>query len=245
KRQAIAPGDASDIQMDAAADLADRFSFGELRITHMQNLVLADVRQADLFTLWKIAAAQGMATPNVGLLSDIICCPGGDFCTLANARSIPLAQAISERFESLDFQHDIGEIEINMSGCMNSCGHNHVGHIGVLGVDKQDGGEWYQISLGGDQGNQSAIGKVIGPSFTFQQVPQVIDRLLQVYVRERIEDEKFIDTVRRIGLVPFKEYVYATPVVPDARLDDEAYGLLKDQNSVAASYAVPYFTPRF
>ena len=245
KKTAIAPGDASDIQMDAAADLADRFSFGELRITHMQNLVLADVRQADLFTLWKIAAAQGMATPNVGLLSDIICCPGGDFCTLANARSIPLARAISERFESLDFQHDIGEIEINMSGCMNSCGHNHVGHIGVLGVDKQDGGEWYQISLGGDQGNQSAIGKVIGPSFTFQQVPQVIDRLLQVYVRERIEDEKFIDTVRRIGLVPFKEYVYATPVVPDARLDDEAYGLLKDQNSVASSYAVPYFTPRF
>lgn len=245
KKAAIAPGDASDVQMDAAADLADRFSFGELRITHMQNLVLADVRQADLFTLWKIAAAQGMATPNVGLLSDIICCPGGDFCTLANARSIPLARAISERFESLDFQHDIGEIEINMSGCMNSCGHNHVGHIGVLGVDKQDGGEWYQISLGGDQGNQSAIGKVIGPSFTFQQVPQVIDRLLQVYVRERIEDEKFIDTVRRVGLTPFKEYVYATPVVPDARLDDEAYGLLKDQNSVAASYAVPYFTPRF
>jgi len=245
KKTAIAPGDASDEQMDAAADLADRFSFGELRITHMQNLVLADVKQADLFTLWKIAAAQGMATPNIGLLSDIICCPGGDFCTLANARSIPLARAISERFESLDFQHDIGEIEINMSGCMNSCGHNHVGHIGVLGVDKQDGGEWYQISLGGDQGNKSAIGKVIGPSFTFQQVPEVIDRLLHVYVRERIEEEKLIDTVRRVGLTPFKEYVYATPVEPDAKLDDEAYGLLKDQNSVAASYAVPYFTPRF
>ncbi len=245
KKTAIAPGDASDEQMDAAADLADRFSFGELRITHMQNLVLADVKQADLFTLWKIAAAQGMATPNIGLLSDIICCPGGDFCTLANARSIPLARAISERFESLDFQHDIGEIEINMSGCMNSCGHNHVGHIGVLGVDKQDGGEWYQISLGGDQGNKSAIGKVIGPSFTFQQVPEVIDRLLHVYVRERIEEEKLIDTVRRVGLAPFKEYVYATPVEPDAKLDDEAYGLLKDQNSVAASYTVPYFTPRF
>jgi len=245
KKTAIAPGDASAEQMDAAADLADRFSFGELRITHMQNLVLADVKQADLFTLWKIAAAQGMATPNVGLLSDIICCPGGDFCTLANARSIPLARAISERFESLDFQHDIGEIEINMSGCMNSCGHNHVGHIGVLGVDKQDGGEWYQISLGGDQGNKSSIGKVIGPSFTFQQVPQVIDRLLQVYVRVRIEEEKLIDTVRRVGLAPFKEFVYATPVEPDARLDDMAYGLLKDQNNVAASYAVPYFTPRF
>ncbi|MDO8412773.1 MAG: nitrite/sulfite reductase [Gallionellaceae bacterium] len=245
KKTAIAPGDASAEQMEAAADLADRFSFGELRITHMQNLVLADVKQSDLITLWKIAAAQGMATPNIGLLSDIICCPGGDFCSLANARSIPLARAIAERFESLDFQHDIGEIEINMSGCMNSCGHNHVGHIGVLGVDKQDGGEWYQVSVGGDQGNDSAIGKVIGPSFTFAQVPPVIDRLLQVYVRERFEDERFIDTVRRIGLTPFKEFVYATPVEPDAKLDSEVYGLLKNPENYAAPYSVPYFSPRF
>ena len=245
KKTGIAPGDASAEQMDAAADLADRFSFGELRITHMQNLVLADVKQSDLITLWKIATAQGMATPNIGLLSDIICCPGGDFCSLANARSIPLAKAIAERFDSLDFQHDIGEIEINMSGCMNSCGHNHVGHIGVLGVDKQDGGEWYQISLGGAQGNNSAIGKVIGPSFIFQQVPQVIDRLLHVYLRERIETERFIDTVRRIGLTPFKEYVYATPVEPDAKLDGEAYGLLKNPDNYAAPYSIPYFTSRF
>jgi len=212
KKTAIAPGDASAEQMDAAADLADRFSFGELRITHMQNLVLADIKQSDLITLWKIAAAQGMASPNVGLLSDIICCLGGDFCSLANARSIPLAKMIAERFESLDFQHDIGEIEINMSGCMNSCGHNHVGHIGVMGVDKQDGSEWYQVAVGGDQGNDSAIGKVIGPSFTFQQMPEVIDRLLQVYLRERIEDERFIDTVRPISVTPFKDYVYATKI---------------------------------
>ena len=241
KKTAIAPGDAGAEQMDSAADLADRFSFGELRITHMQNLVLADVQQSDLITLWKIAAAQGMATPNVGLLSDIICCPGGDFCSLANARSIPLARVIAERFESLDFQHDIGEIELNMSGCINACGHNHVGHIGVLGVDKQDGGEWYQVSLGGAQRNDSAIGKVIGPSFTFQQMPEVIDRLLQVYLRERIEDERFIDTVRRISVTPFKDYVYATKIEADPKLHDDAYHLLVKP----ASYAEPYHSPRF
>lgn len=241
KKTAIAPGDASAEQMDAAADLADRFSFGELRITHMQNLVLADVKQSDLITLWKIAAAQGMASPNIGLLSDIICCPGGDFCSLANARSIPLARAIAERFDNLDFQHDIGEIEINMSGCVNACGHNHVGHIGVLGVDKQDGGEWYQVSVGGAQGNDSAIGKAIGPSFTFQQMPEVIDRLLQVYLRERIEDECFIDTVHRIGVTPFKDYVYATKIETDPKLDDDAYSLLVKP----ASYAEPYYSPRF
>lgn len=239
KKPAIAPGDASAEQMDAAADLADRFSFGELRITHMQNLVLADVRQSDLITLWKVAAANGMATPNIGLLSDIICCPGADFCTLANARSIPLARVIAERFENIDFQHDIGEIELNMSGCMNSCGHNHVGHIGLMGVDKQDGGDWYQVQLGGAQGNNSSIAKVIGPSFTYEQIPEVIDRLLQVYLRERIEDERFIDTVRRIGITPFKEYVYATKieVVPENDADDFA--------SIAAKYDVPYHQPRF
>ncbi|MFT7049213.1 MAG: sulfite reductase (NADPH) hemoprotein beta-component [Halioglobus sp.] len=241
KKTDIAPGDASADQMDAAADLADRFSFGELRITHMQNLVLADIKQSDLITVWKIAAAQGMASPNVGLLSDIICCPGGDFCSLANARSIPLARVISERFENLDFQHDIGEIEINMSGCINACGHNHVGHIGVIGVDKKDGGEWYQVSVGGDQGNDSAIGKVIGPAFTFQQMPQVIDRLLQVYLRERTEDERFIDTVRRISVTPFKDYVYATKIEADPRLNDETYRILVKP----ASYAEPYHSPRF
>ena len=241
KKTAIAPGDASAEQMDAAADLADRFSFGELRITHMQNLVLADVKQSDLITLWKIAAANGMATPNIGLLTDIICCPGADFCTLANARSIPLSKMVAERFENIDFQHDIGEIEINISGCMNSCGHNHVGHIGIMGVDKQDGGDWYQVQLGGAQGNNSSIGKVIGPSFTFEQIPEVIDRLLQVYVRERIEQELFIDTVRRIGITPFKEFVYANKieVTSDAANDADDYA------SIAARYDVPYHQPRF
>ncbi len=241
KKTAIAPGDASAEQMDCAADLADRFSFGELRITHMQNLVLADVKQSDLITLWKIAAAQGMATPNIGLLSDIICCPGGDFCTLANARSIPLARVIAEHFDSLDFQHDIGEIEINISGCINACGHNHVGHIGILGVDKKDGGEWYQVAIGGDQGNDSAIAKIIGPSFTFEQIPEVIDRLLQVYLRERIEDERFIDTVRRISLTPFKDHVYASKIEDDPSLNDDAYRLL----AKPTSYAEPYHSPRF
>ena len=241
KKTAIAPGDASAEQMDAAADLADRFSFGELRITHMQNLVLADVKQSDLITLWKIAAANGMATPNIGLLTDIICCPGADFCTLANARSIPLSKMVAERFENIDFQHDIGEIEINISGCMNSCGHNHVGHIGIMGVDKQDGGDWYQVQLGGAQGNNSSIGKVIGPSFTFEQIPEVIDRLLQVYVRERIEQELFIDTVRRVGITPFKEFVYANKieVASDAANDADDFA------SIAACYDVPYHQPRF
>ena len=172
KKTGIAPGDATAKQMDAAAELAERFSFGELRVTHMQNLVLADVRQTDLFDLWQAAKELGMATPNIGLLTDIICCPGGDFCSLANARSIPLAKAIAERFDNIDFQHDIGEIELNMSGCMNACGHHHVGHIGILGVDK-DGEEWYQVSIGGAQGNDSSLGKVIGPSFTFTQTPEV------------------------------------------------------------------------
>lgn len=198
-------------QIDFIADLADRYSFGELRATHEQNLVLADVKQSDLFALWKEAKAHGLATPNIGLLTDIICCPGGDFCSLANAKSIPIAEAITERFDNLDFQHDIGEIELNISGCINACGHHHVGNIGILGVDK-DGSEWYQVSLGGAQGNDSAIGKIIGPSFSAQQMPEVVGRVLEVYVRDRIEDERFIDTVRRLGIVPFKDHVYATPI---------------------------------
>ncbi|MHB1237100.1 MAG: nitrite/sulfite reductase [Gallionella sp.] len=225
KKTGIAPGDATAAQMDAAAELAERFSFGELRVTHMQNLVLADVKQSELFDLWQAARALGMATPNIGLLTDIICCPGGDFCSLANARSIPLAKAIAERFDNLDFQHDIGEIELNMSGCMNACGHHHVGNIGILGVDK-DGEEWYQVSIGGAQGNDSSLGKVIGRSFTFAQTPEVVARLLQVYVRERFADERFIDTVRRIGLAPFKDYVYATPIYDDQALGGAEYALL-------------------
>jgi sulfite reductase (NADPH) hemoprotein beta-component len=240
KKTGIAPGDATAEQMDAAAELAERFSFGELRITHMQNLVLADVKQSELIALWQAAKQLGMATPNIGLLTDIICCPGGDFCSLANARSIPLAKAIAERFDNIDFQHDIGEIELNMSGCMNACGHHHVGHIGILGVDK-DGSEWNQVSIGGAQGNESSIGKVIGRAFTFAQIPEVVARLLQVYVRERFEDERFIDTVRRIGHDPFKEYVYATPVEEDAKLAGAEYALL----AAGAPYDTPYYSPRF
>ena len=211
KKTGVPPGDITADQLDFVADLADRYSFSELRVTHEQNLVLADVKQSELYALWKEAKAHGLATPNIGLLTDIICCPGGDFCSLANAKSIPIAQAIAERFDNIDFQHDIGDIELNISGCINACGHHHVGNIGILGVDK-DGAEWYQVSLGGAQGNTSSIGKIIGPSFSAHQMPTVIDRLLQVYVKQRIEDERFIDTVRRVGVTPFKDFVYATPI---------------------------------
>ena len=211
KKTGTPPGDATAEQIDFVADLAKRYSFGELRVTHEQNLVLADVKQSELFALWQEAKAHGLATPNIGLLTDIICCPGGDFCSLANAKSIPIAEAIAERFDNLDFQHDIGEIELNISGCINACGHHHVGNIGILGVDK-DGSEWYQVSLGGAQGNDSAIGKIIGPSFSAQQMPEVVGRILEVYVRDRIEDERFIETVRRLGVAPFKDHVYATPI---------------------------------
>ena len=222
KKTGVPPGDATAEQMDFVADLAERFSFGEIRITHEQNLVLADVRQADLPALFKEAKAHGLATPNIGLLTDIICCPGGDFCSLANAKSIPIAAAITEKFDNLDFQHDIGEIELNISGCINACGHHHVGNIGILGVDK-DGAEWYQVSLGGAQGNHSAIGKIIGPSFSAHQMPTVIERLLQVYVRDRMESEPFIETVQRIGVVPFKEHVYATPIKTKYIAGEDAY----------------------
>ena len=170
KKTGVPPGDVTDAQMDAIADLAERYSFGELRVTHEQNLVLADVLQTDLYALWGKLKALGLATPNIGLLTDIICCPGGDFCSLANAKSIPIAEAIQRRFDDLDFLHDLGELELNMSGCMNACGHHHVGNIGILGVDK-NGSEWYQISLGGAQGLQAALGKVIGPSFAAADVP--------------------------------------------------------------------------
>jgi sulfite reductase (NADPH) hemoprotein beta-component len=211
KKTGTPPGDATAEQIDFIADLADRYSFGELRVTHEQNLVLADVKQSALFALWQEAKSHGLATPNIGLLTDIICCPGGDFCSLANAKSIPIAEAIAERFDNLDFQHDIGDIELNISGCINACGHHHVGNIGILGVDK-DGSEWYQVSLGGAQGNDSAIGKIIGPSFSAKQMPEVVGRILEVYVRDRIEDERFIETIRRLGIAPFKEHVYANPI---------------------------------
>jgi len=208
KKTGVPPGDATAEQMDAVADLADRYSFGELRISHEQNLILADVRQSDLRALWQEAKALGLATPNIGLITNIIACPGGDFCSLANAKSIPVAAAIQRRFDDLDYQHDIGELDLNISGCMNSCGHHHVGHIGILGVDKQ-GAEFYQISIGGAQGNAASLGKVIGPSFAQDEVPDVIEELIATYLARRdSEAERFIDVVRRIGLEPFKAQVY-------------------------------------
>jgi sulfite reductase (NADPH) hemoprotein beta-component len=208
KRTGTPPGDVTAAELDAIADLADRFGFGGARVTHEQNLVLADVLQTDLHALWTRLKALGFATPNVGLLTDIVCCPGADFCSLANAKSIPIAEAIQRRFDDLDYLHDLGDLELNMSGCMNACGHHHVGNIGILGVDK-NGEEWYQVSLGGAQGNDASLGKVIGPSFAAAEVPEVIARLADVYVENRHDDERFIDTVRRLGLDPFKERVYA------------------------------------
>jgi sulfite reductase (NADPH) hemoprotein beta-component len=208
KPAGIAPGDATADQMDSVAFLADRYSFGELRVSHEQNLILADVKLSDLYELWQQAARIGFATPNIGLLTDIVCCPGGDFCSLANAKSIPIAQAIQGKFDNLDYLHDIGDLDLNISGCMNSCGHHHVGHIGVLGVDK-DGSEWYQITIGGNQGNEASIGTVIGPSFAAEEVPGVVEKLIETYIEQRHDDERFIDTVRRLGVTPFKGHVYA------------------------------------
>ena len=202
-----APGDASTAQMNAIADLADQYSFGELRATHEQNLVLADVEQVKLFELWQAAKKQKVALPNVGLLTDIIACPGGDFCSLANAKSIPIAKAIQERFDDLDYLFDLGDISLNISGCINSCGHHHVGNIGVLGVDK-DGEEWYQITLGGEQGNDAAIGKVIGPSFYADEIPDVMSNIINTFTQHRLENESFIQTYKRLGVAPFKEAAY-------------------------------------
>ncbi|WP_340050817.1 nitrite/sulfite reductase [Pseudomonas proteolytica] len=210
---AAPPGDVSAAQMDAVAQWAEQFGFGEIRIAHEQNIVLPDVPKARLHALWSLACAQGLGSANVGLLTDIIACPGGDFCALANAKSIPIAQAIQQRFDNLDYLHDLGDISLNISGCINACGHHHIGNIGILGVDK-NGSEWYQITLGGAQGKASALGKVIGPAFSAAQVPDVISRLIATYVRYRESDEPFIDTVQRIGLEPFKERVYGAMVQP-------------------------------
>ncbi len=208
KAPGVAPGDISAEQMETVADLADRFGFGELRVSHEQNVVLPDVRQSDLYEVWKIARAAGLATPNIGLLTDIICCPGGDLCALANARSVPIADAVQQRFDDLDYLYDIGELSLNISGCMNSCGHHHVAHIGILGVDK-NGEEWYQVTLGGQQGRLATIGKVIGPSFSADEVPLAIEALIAVYLEQRRDDERFIDTFQRLGLAPFKARAYA------------------------------------
>ena len=207
KRAGQAPGDATDEQMHAAADLADRFSHGELRVTHQQNLVLPWVQASELFALWQAAKASGFATPNIGLATDMIACPGGDFCALANARSIPLAAQITERFADIDELNDIGDIDLHISGCINSCGHHHSGHIGILGVDK-DGAEWYQLTLGGADGSlhsgASVPGKVIGPSFAADEIADAVEAVIDTYREQRAPQERFIDTVRRIGVEPFK-----------------------------------------
>ena len=207
KQHGVAPGDITSEQMESVADLADRYSFGELRVSHEQNVILADVRQSDLYAVWQAAREAGLATPNIGLLTGIICCPGGDFCDLANAKSIPIANAIQARFDDLDYLFDIGEIDLNISGCMNACGHHHVGHIGVLGVDKNDA-EFYQVTLGGRQGNDARLGKVIGPSFSAGEMPDVVDKIIKVYIENRHADERFLDTFDRIGIDPFKNRVY-------------------------------------
>ena len=207
KETGVAPGDVNTAQMNFIADLTDTFSFGELRVSHEQNVILADVEKSHLYDLWKSLKSQSLHTDNSGLLSDVICCPGGDFCALANAKSIPIAEAIQRSFSHEELR-DIGQMSVNISGCMNACGHHHVGNIGILGVDKK-GSEFYQISLGGSANNYTALGDVIGPSFAQDEIPAVIKKIIAVYRENRHADELFVDTYQRIGLQPFKEQVYA------------------------------------
>lgn len=202
------PGDATATQMEAIAELADRFSFGEIRVAHEQNLVLPHVRQVDLYPLWQQLLAHGLATANAGLVTDIIACPGLDYCTLANARSIPIAQAIAARFASIEQQHDIGELQLNISGCINACGHHHVAHVGILGVNKK-GEEFYQITLGGASDEQAAVGAIVGPGFAADDVPAAVETIVRVYLERREPKERFIETYRRLGAEPFKEALYA------------------------------------
>ncbi|EGG93626.1 Sulfite reductase (NADPH) hemoprotein beta-component [gamma proteobacterium IMCC1989] len=208
KPTGVAPGDVTDRQLEIIADLADKYSFGEARTTHDQNIVLAEVKKSELFSLWQEAKAAGFATPNIGTLTDVICCPGGDFCSLANAKSIPIAEAIQRRFDDMDYVYDLGDIDLNISGCMNACGHHHVGHIGILGVDKK-GKEFYQIQLGGDSSENTALGKVLGPAFGETEIPDIIAGILNVFVENRHDGEQFVETYNRIGLAPYKERAYA------------------------------------
>jgi sulfite reductase (NADPH) hemoprotein beta-component len=208
KPAGVAPGDVTDVQLEVIADLADRFSFGEIRTTHNQNIMLADVAKTELFSLWQKAKTAGLATPNIGTINDMICCPGGDYCSLANAKSIPVAEAVQRKFDDLDYVYDLGDITLNISGCMNACGHHHVGHIGILGVDKK-GEEWYQIQLGGSAGKDASLGNVLGPSLSRDAVVDSIEALLDVYVENRLLEESFLSTYRRIGQAKFKERVYA------------------------------------
>jgi sulfite reductase (NADPH) hemoprotein beta-component len=208
KATGYAPGDVSDKQLELIADLADQFSFGELRTTHEQNIVLADVPMNQLRDLWLQLQSADLATANIGYLTDMICCPGGDYCALANAKSIPVAEAIQSRFDDVDYVYDLGPIDLNISGCMNACGHHHIGHIGILGVDKK-GQEFYQVSLGGSKSKDSSLGKILGPSFKQEDMPDVVDTILSTYVDLRQEEESFLATYKRVGLDPFKERVYA------------------------------------
>ena len=223
KEPGTPPGDITAEQMDALADLADRYSFGQIRSTHHQNLLLADVRQADLHALWRELAALKLAAPVIGTLADMICCPGLDFCSLANASSISIAQQINEKFDSLDYLYDLGDIRLNMSGCMNACGHHHVGHIGILGVDKK-GEEWYQISLGGSSENDATLGDILGPSVPKTEVANTLERILQVYVERRQDGERFVDACRRIGLEPFRLRAYA-PGSQAAKQEEQRYAV--------------------
>lgn len=202
------PGDMTDTQLDAVADLADQYNFGLIRSTHRQNLIFADVKQANLFSLWQKLDALKLATPNIGTVTDMICCPGLDFCSLANASSIGIAKEINDALDDMDYIHDIGDVKINMSGCMNGCAHQSVGHIGILGVDKK-GVEWYQLTLGGSSENEAAIGERLGPAVAKDQVAKAVTTILDVYVKQRLDDESFLDMVKRVGITPFKEEVYA------------------------------------
>ncbi|HMP46535.1 MAG TPA: nitrite/sulfite reductase, partial [Sphingopyxis sp.] len=201
------PGDASSAQIDLMADLAEKYSHDELRVTHAQNIVLPHVRKADLFAIWQALDAAGLATPNLDLISDIIACPGLDYCSLANARSIPVAQKIATRFADLDRQKELGELKLKISGCINACGHHHAGHIGILGVDRK-GTENYQLLLGGSGAEDVSLGTITGPGFDEDGVVDAIERVTDKYLSERAEGERFVDTFRRVGMAPFKEAIY-------------------------------------
>ena len=209
KQTGVPPGDVTDKQLETVANLADEFSFGEVRVTHEQNLTLADVPKKSLFSLWQALVSAELATPNLGLLTDIICCPGGDYCSLANAKSIPVAEAIQRQFDDLDYLHDLGDLDLNISGCMNACGHHHVGNIGILGVDKK-GAEFYQVSIGGSGYEDASLAKILGPSFARDEIPSVIQKLVNVHLDKREGTERFLDTYRRVGIDPYKQAVYTS-----------------------------------
>jgi len=208
KSHGLAPGDITADQMELVATLAEQYGYHVIRTTHQQNMVLPDIHVASLYEVWQALQTEQLAQPVINTLNDMICCPGGDFCSLANAKSIPVAQAIQSRFESLDFLYDLGPVELNISGCMNACGHHHIGHIGILGVDKK-GREFFQVCLGGRQGRDAAVGKILGPSFEQERIPEIIEIILKTYIDHRTHDETFINTYDRIGIDAFKEAVYA------------------------------------